>query len=197
MIANKQSLTRGLAKIFVDRKGTVLSIMADYVNLPENITNGEATELYVQLLGDNPEFAYRIAELAIRDEFSSINGNSGKYSNLFEGLGAAGGGSGSQGGSGDEGGQGGGSSSGVTVGADPVSAIAGAIGSIFGFASDLVNRKTGKEQARYDLMNNILALEGQRQRTDPTQKTLMMVFLAGLGLVAVMLLTGGKKSGGN
>ena len=193
MIANKQSITRALAKIFVDRRGTILDMMADYTPVPEDITNGQAAELYIQLLEENPEFVYRISELAIKDEFSSING--GEYRNAFGGgLSGLFGGGGQAGNGGQSGQAGGTSDSGVTIGADPVSAIAGAIGSIFGFAGSIIDRKSNREQARYDLLNNIIALDRQRQTTDPTQKTLIMVLVGGLGLLGIILLMGGKKS---
>ncbi len=52
---------------------------------------------------------------------------------------------------------------GVTVGADPVSAIAGAVGSIFNVAGGLIGKKERKKAARRESMRSTMMLFQQRE----------------------------------
>lgn len=81
----------------------------------------------------------------------------------------------------------------VTVGADPVSAIAGAIGSIFSFAGSLSNRKNLKNQARQQSMQSMMLFQSQKDQaaskvqSDSNKAKVIKI----VGILAVVALLGG------
>lgn len=97
------------------------------------MSHQELGSLVISVIAEqNQEFNYDLAQLIIHQE--------SEYDTFFKKA------SGSQ-------------SSPINVGADPVSAVAGAIGSIFSFAGSLQNQKAQKKQARketlFGMMNSI------------------------------------------
>lgn len=83
----------------------------------------------------------------------------------------------------------------VTVGSDPVSAIAGAIGSIFSFAGNLSNRKAQKEQARKESMMSLMMMNNQQEQMAANQqmqvnanasKTKIIKIVGVIGLIALL-----------
>ena len=83
----------------------------------------------------------------------------------------------------------------VTVGADPVSAIAGAIGTVFSFAGNLTNRKALKSQARKESMSSLIQMQQQQaqliasrqeQAQKQAQKEQLMKLFGFIALAAVI-----------
>lgn len=83
----------------------------------------------------------------------------------------------------------------VTVGSDPISAIAGAIGSIFSFAGNLSNRKAQKEQARKESMLSIMMMNNQQEQMAANQQMQANASKARLikmvGIIGLIALLGG------
>ena len=81
----------------------------------------------------------------------------------------------------------------VTVGSDPVSAIAGAIGSIFSFAGSLSNQKNLKNQARQQSMQSMMLFQSQKDQaaskiqSDSNKAKVIKI----VGILAVVALLGG------
>jgi len=80
----------------------------------------------------------------------------------------------------------------VTVGADPVSAIAGAIGSAFSFAGSLSQRKERKAAARKEALQSMMAYRSQMGKqqanqplaTQPQRKASLVSLMLLIGLLA-------------
>ncbi len=80
----------------------------------------------------------------------------------------------------------------VTVGADPVSAIAGAIGSIFSFAGNIANKKTLKEQARKESFLSMLKMQNENKKVIQKPKSIMedKRIIIGVGIVSLITVGG-------
>lgn len=171
-----------LHRLIKDDKVNLISALKDSgVSIKENPSDLELIDESVDALFDNKKFQRNFAYL-IASESSNFSNGSGNFdfsqiSSIFGG--------GSSGSSTSP------SSSGstkpnVTVGADPVSAIAGAIGSIFSFASAKTNKNTQKDLAKQQLIGQLL--QDEKKKTN----WLPIVIIGGVltigGIIAIITL---------
>jgi len=138
----------------------------------KNVSKKDLVHLTVENLYENPKFRDNISALIIEGNETNYNNldGDGSFMNKLQGLFNKGGG-------GADASSGGGSAPKVTVGADPISAIAGAIGSIFSFAQSGKDRKAAKESDKRKLQMSLLA--------DDDKKTnwLPIVLIGGILLI--------------
>lgn len=125
--------------------------------ISKNASKKEIVHLTVENLYDNPKFRENISALIITGNENQYNNADGALMGKLQGLFSKVGG-GSTGGS-----TGGASAPQVTVGADPISAIAGAIGSIFSFAKSKGDAKTAKEADKRKLQMSLLSDDGSKK----------------------------------
>lgn len=121
----------------------------------KNVSKKDLVHLTVENLYDNPKFRENISALIIAGNETNYNNADGAVMDKLKGLFSKGGG-------GADTGSGGGSAPKVTVGADPISAIAGAIGSIFSFAQSGKDRKAAKEADKRKLQLSLLGEDNKK-----------------------------------
>lgn len=121
----------------------------------KNLSKKDLVHLTVENLYENPKFRENISALIIAGNETNYNNADGAVMDKLKALFSKGGG-GADAGSGD------GSAPKVTVGADPISAIAGAIGSIFSFAQSGKDRKAAKESDKRKLQMSLLAEDDKK-----------------------------------
>ena len=121
----------------------------------KNVSKKDLVHLTVENLYENPKFRENISALIIAGNETNYNNADGAVMDKLKALFSKGGG-GADAGSGD------GSAPKVTVGADPISAIAGAIGSIFSFAQSGKDRKAAKESDKRKLQMSLLAEDDKK-----------------------------------
>jgi len=147
-----------VAKLIELNRGTVLSTLKDagYYNISPTVSKKELINLVTDALYSSEQFRHDVAAL--------IANSGGNYSNAFGDKikGWFSGGS-------DSGSSGGGSASGaatdahksVSLSADPIGAIAGALGSIFGsvsaYGTSKQDRKAEEERTKQQLYDKLLA----------------------------------------
>ncbi len=152
----------------------LITLLADYgVDVPEKPKGSELTDAIIYAVGKNSEtfnqeLAALLADQVVPDENDSFNTKD--LAGAAEGTN-------------------------VTVGSDPVSAIAGAIGSIFSFAGNLANRKSQKNQARKESMMSIMMMQNQQeqltkqqqmQANSNTTRTNIIKIVGVIGLIALL-----------
>lgn len=82
----------------------------------------------------------------------------------------------------------------VTIGADPISAIAGAIGSVFSFATSSQEAKAQEEQQKHQLMLAILSDDPNEVQKTKTRSTVIILAVVGsILLIGVVLILTLKK----
>jgi len=115
----------------------------------KNVSKKDLVHLTVENLYENPKFRDNISALIIlgnETNYNNLDGD-GSVMDKLKGLFSKGG---------ADAGSGGVNAPKVTVGADPISAIAGAIGSIFSFAQSSKDRKAAKEADKRKLQMSLL-----------------------------------------
>jgi len=134
----------------------------------KNVSKKDLVHLTVENLYENPKFRDNISALIIEGNETNYNNADGAIMDKLKGFFSKGGADASSGGA---------SVPKVTVGADPISAIAGAIGSIFSFAQSGKDRKAAKESDKRKLQMSLLA--------DDDKKTnwLPIVLIGGILLI--------------
>ena len=134
----------------------------------KNVSKKDLVHLTVENLYENPKFRDNISALIIEGNETNYNNADGAIMDKLKGFFSKGGADDSSGGA---------SAPKVTVGADPISAIAGAIGSIFSFAQSGQDRKAAKESDKRKLQMSLLA--------DDDKKTnwLPIVLIGGILLI--------------
>jgi hypothetical protein len=134
----------------------------------KNVSKKDLVHLTVENLYENPKFRDNISALIIEGNETNYNNADGAIMDKLKGFFSKGGADDSSGGA---------SAPKVTVGADPISAIAGAIGSIFSFAQSGKDRKAAKESDKRKLQMSLLA--------DDDKKTnwLPIVLIGGILLI--------------
>jgi hypothetical protein len=125
--------------------------------ISKNASKKEIVHLTVENLYDNPKFRENISALIITGNENQYNNVDGALMDKLQGLFSK------VGGGGTGGSTGGASAPQVTVGADPISAIAGAIGSIFSFAKSKGDAKTAKEADKRKLQMSLLSDDGSKK----------------------------------
>jgi fructose-1,6-bisphosphatase/sedoheptulose 1,7-bisphosphatase-like protein len=135
----------------------------------KNVSKKDLVHLTVENLYENPKFRENISALIIAGNETNYYNSDGDVMDKLKGLFNKGGG-GADAGSG-------GSAPKVTVGADPISAIAGAIGSIFSFAQSGKDRKAAKEADKRKLQ--VALLGGDDKKTN----WLPIVLIGGILLI--------------
>ena len=120
----------------------------------KNVSKKDLVHLTVENLYENPKFRENISALIIAGNETNYNNADGAVMDKLKAFFSKGGG-GADAGSG-------GSAPKVTVGADPISAIAGAIGSIFSFAQSGKDRKAAKEADKRKLQMSLLAEDDKK-----------------------------------
>ena len=120
--------------------------------ISKNASKKEIVHLTVENLYDNPKFRENISALIITGNENQYNNADGALMGKLQGL-FGGGGSGGDGSSAPK----------VTVGADPISAIAGAIGSVFSFAKAGKDAKSAKEADKRKLQMALLGEDGSKK----------------------------------
>jgi hypothetical protein len=123
----------------------------------KNVSKRDLVHLTVENLYDNADFRNNISAVIIGGNEEGYNNADGALMSKLQGLF-------SKGGSSDSGASsGGGSAPQVTVGADPISAIAGAIGSVFSFAKSKGDAKAQKESDKRKLTMSLLSDDGSKK----------------------------------
>jgi len=163
VISNDIEMTKDvvLSKIYhlIDKEPNELisSLKISGVKISDTASKRELIDKSIDALYSNKLFQREVSKhIAVTSpKFSNGSGDlMGKLSGLF------GGGGDSEGGSGG----GGSTTPQVTVGADPISAIAGAIGSIFSFASAKTNKNAQKDADKNKLIQSLL--QDQEKKTN-------------------------------
>ena len=121
--------------------------------ISKNASKKEIVHLTVENLYDNPKFRENISALIITGNENQYNNADGALMGKLQGLFSKS--------SSDS--SGGASTPQVTVGADPISAIAGAIGSVFSFAKSKGDAKTAKEADKRKLQMSLLSDDGSKK----------------------------------
>ncbi len=173
---NKQeaAIFRLTGIVIVDQPEKLKSLLAAHgIDVPENPKGSELTEAVIYAISQNNKaFNKQLAELLVDQVVPDENDS-------FNTKDLAGATKGSN----------------VTVGADPVSAIAGAIGSIFSFAGNLSNRKAQKNQARRASIQSMMMMQNQQEQMVVNQQMqanananrAKMIKIAGvIGLIALL-----------
>jgi len=138
----------------------------------KNVSKKDLVHLTVENLYENPKFRENISALIILGNETNYNNfdSDGSVMDKLKGLFNKGGG-------GADAGSGGVNAPKVTVGADPISAIAGAIGSIFSFAQSSKDKKAAKEADKRKLQMSLLG--GDDKKTN----WLPIVLIGGILLI--------------
>ena len=161
-------------------KELITSLKASNVAVSVNPTKKELINKSIDALYFNEKFQQEISKY-IASTSSKFSNSDGGFMEKISGLFGGGGGGSTSGGT---------SAPEITVGADPVSAIAGAIGSIFSFAGVKAEAKAQAEADKNRLISGLLA--------DDDKKTnwLPIVIIGGVlvlgGIVAVITLKSKK-----
>ena len=141
-----------VARLIEFEKATVISVLKDSgYKLSPNSSKKQVIDATIKALYNSPQFQKDIATEIVKSNGSSFSNANGEWRDkLFGGR------TNSQTGtSGGAGASGAGSGAGK-IGADPISAIAGAIGSIFSFASASKNKKAEEERTRQAMYDKLL-----------------------------------------
>ena len=140
---NKQEVAifRLIGIAIADQPKKVQSLLAKYgINVPQKPKGSELTEAVIYAISQNDKsFNKQLAELLINQVVS--DGYDSFSPKEFSGAA---------------------DKPNVVVGADPVSAISGAIGSIFSLAGSFANRKAQKKQARRESMMSLMMMNNQQ-----------------------------------
>ena len=167
-----KAIFRLLGIIVADKPNKLKALLFKYgVNIESNPSQSELTEAVIYTISKNDnlfniELAKIFAGQIIPDQNDTFN--SKDLANVAQGTQ-------------------------VTVGSDPVSAIAGAIGSIFSLANSLSNRKSLKKQARQQSLQSMILFQAQKDQTaatvqsDSNKEQVIKI----VGILALITLLGG------
>jgi len=202
VISNDIEMTKDvvLSKIYhlIDKEPNELisSLKISGVKISDTASKRELIDKSIDALYSNKTFQREVSKHIAVTSPKFINGTvttpefsngSGDIMEKLSGL-FGGGGSGGEGGSS---GGGGSTMPQVTVGADPISAIAGAIGSIFSFASAKTNKNAQKDADKNKLIQSLL------QDDDKKTNWLPIVIIGGVlligGAIAFITLRGNNN----
>jgi hypothetical protein len=146
---NKQEVAifRLVGMAIADQPEKLKMLLAKYgVDVPEKPKGSELTDATIYSMGENnPKFNHELAMILV-SQIIPDNYDSFKGKDLLGGA----------------------------MSGNPVSSIAGAIGSIFDFAGGLTNRKAKKDQARRESMMSIMMMDDQESQRAANQQALLI-----------------------
>lgn len=177
-------LTMNLIGMYLAQKPeAVKKLLSDYgVSMSEPALQNELVSKLIWAIGqNNKRFNYELSKLIIA-EATKDNSNSYDHFDFGALLGKKG--------ENDTGG-------GIQIGADPISAVAGALGSVANLIGAKGKRKEAEKQARMQTLQGMMALKATQEQNKPKsqQWKIVIALIAVIGMVAVaFLIVNGKKN---
>lgn len=177
-------LTMNLIGMYLAQKPeAVKELLSDYgVSMSEPALQNELVSKLIWAIGqNNKRFNYELSKLIIAE---ATKDNSNSYDHFD--FGALFGKKGEN----DTGG-------GIQIGADPISAVAGALGSVANLIGAKGKRKEAEKQARMQTLQGMMALKATQEQNKPKsqQWKIVIALIAVIGMVAVaFLIVNGKKN---